>query len=139
MKHKIDEVRPTCRSNLILNHLVVLSVLDIELMNAKNNGVMQINCNTYLVGSPPIPDTGTKSKYTNDISTGSIEATRLHFPLPGRNARYNMKHGKMEAQSAREKSTFNIGTLCSMSYTERAVSLSFDFNGHCGTYFKIGL
>ena len=119
--------------------LAVLSVPDIELMNAKNSGAMQINCNTYLVGSPPIPDTGTKSKYTNDISTGSIEATRFHFPLPGHNARYNIKHGKMEAQSAREKSTFNTGTLCSMSYTERAVSLLCDFNGHCGTYFKIGL
>lgn len=135
----MSEVRPTFWSNLTLNHLAVLDVLGVSLMNVKNSGAMQINCNTYLVGSPPIPDTGTRSKYTNDISTGSIEATRLHFPLPGRNARYNMKHGKMEAQSAREKSTFNIGTLCSMSYTERAVSLSFDFNGHCGTYFKIGL
>lgn len=84
-------------------------------MNAKNNGAMQINCSTYRVGSPPIPDTGTKSRYTNDISTGSMEATRCHLPFPGLNAIYSMKHGKIDAQNALENSTFNTGTLCSMS------------------------
>ena len=44
-------------------------VLPIDsLMNAKNNGAMQISCNTYRVGSPPMPDTGTSNRYTNDMS-----------------------------------------------------------------------
>ena len=114
-------------------------VLPIDsLMNAKNNGAMQISCNTYRVGSPPMPDTGTSNRYTNDISTGSIEATRLHLPLPGRKAKYSMKQGRMDDHNALENSAFNTGTLCYMSYTERAVSLLLAFNGHCGTYSKIG-
>lgn len=62
-----------------------------------------------------MPDTGTSNRYTKDISTGSMEATRLNLPFPRLKAINSMKDGKMEAHSALENKAFNTGILCSIS------------------------
>lgn len=46
---------------LIVDYLIV-SDLVVVLINARNNGAIQISCSTYRVGSPPMPDTVTNSR-----------------------------------------------------------------------------